>query len=240
MGCHGILEQGEREKSSISRGRTKRRGFGRAETPINKANEMAVESEERWNSWLVLTHSLIYPQCPCEHSGGNPLPHPINNIPQTGKKVCFPHQHPPQGPDRWALLAGGKGHNVVTHIEKKYLSLEGRERSTQASSAEAEGWLNILHRMGSALCRRSWSHACILWAEETNAFCLSHVDMLSLFSWRGRINPHSVSQMTQAAIIWGNDSTLVTGGLRFASFISNAMDKLEWCRCVPAQDINVL
>ncbi|KAI9521706.1 hypothetical protein NQZ68_003861 [Dissostichus eleginoides] len=30
---------------------------------------MAVESGERWNGWLGLTHCLIYPQCPCEHSG---------------------------------------------------------------------------------------------------------------------------------------------------------------------------
>lgn len=44
-------------------------GSEECRTPINKANEMAVESGERWNGWLGLTHCLIYPQCPCEHSG---------------------------------------------------------------------------------------------------------------------------------------------------------------------------
>lgn len=89
-------------------------------TTINKANEMAVESGERWNGWLGLTHYLIYPQRPCEHSGV--IHYFTSSITPRGQaKRPSPHpQLPPKGPGSEGSLRGGEEvvENSLTHTHR--------------------------------------------------------------------------------------------------------------------------
>lgn len=83
---------------------------------------MAVESGEMWNGWLGLTHCLIYPQCPCEHSGEiHYLTSSITSQGQ-GKKPAFHANTNPRDQLR-RLTQWGRGSwcNVVTHREQKCL-----------------------------------------------------------------------------------------------------------------------
>lgn len=83
---------------------------------------MAVESGERWNGWLGLTHCLIYPQSPCEHSGEiHYLTSSITSHRQ-GKRPAFHADTHPRDRLR-GLTQWGRGsrRNVVTHREQKCL-----------------------------------------------------------------------------------------------------------------------
>lgn len=76
-------------------------------TPINKANEMAVQCGDRWNGWLGLTHCLIYLQWPCEHSRGiHYLTSSITSHGQ-GKRSAFHTDTHPRDLLRKAHLVGG-------------------------------------------------------------------------------------------------------------------------------------
>lgn len=86
-------------------------------TTINKANEMAVESGERWNGWLGLTHYLIYPRRPCEHSGV--IHYFTSSITPRGQaKRPSPHpQLPPRDPaQRVPSVGERKWWRTASHI----------------------------------------------------------------------------------------------------------------------------
>lgn len=98
---------------------------------------MAVESGERWNGWLVLTHCLIYPQCPCEHSGGiHYLTSSITSYGQ-GKRSAFHASTHPRDLLRGFSQRGDGMCNVVAHIKQKCLSW-GRGSSRRAVQEVAQ------------------------------------------------------------------------------------------------------
>lgn len=105
-----LCNRGRRRMAAFSVGGLRGEGFSR--TTINKANEMAVESGERWDGWLGLTHYLIYPWHPCEHSGA--IHYFTSSITSHGQgKRPSPHQHPPPGTWLSGFPLWGWGSGVV-------------------------------------------------------------------------------------------------------------------------------
>ena len=118
---------------------------------------MAVESGERWNGWLGLTHCLIYPQCPCEHSGEiHYLTSSITSHGQ-GKRPAFHTDTHPRDRLR-GLTQWGRGsrRNVVTHREQKMSPLGDGFALGEPVQGVAQC---IQRRTHSAHCSISRSHA---------------------------------------------------------------------------------
>lgn len=137
---------------------------------------MAVESGERWNGWLGLTHCLIYPQCPCEHSGEiHYLTSSITSHGQGKRPAFHTDTHPRDRLRRLTQWGRGSRRNVVTHREQKCLRwgmgcLRGAVQGVE-------------HRQHIAATRDHMHMH--LTAMEIDAFAISHTDTVALLLFCG-------------------------------------------------------
>lgn len=130
---------------------------------------MAVESRERWNGWLGPTHCLIYPQCPCEHSGEiHYLTSSITSYGQGKRPAFHTDTHPRDQLARLTQWGMGSKRNVVTHRERKCLS-RGR------------GELNVQHRILSSSEQLRSTSMWILQVMEIDE--IVYIGMVSLLLW---------------------------------------------------------
>lgn len=148
---------------------------------------MAVESGERWNGWLGLTHCLIYPQSPCEHSGEiHYLTSSITSHRQGKRPAFHTDTHPRDQLRRLTQWGRGSWYNVVTHREQKCLRWGmgccSRGAVQEVAQCTAQIILSTLQQLTiTCIC------IYILQAMEIDAFAISHMDRLSLFSFCGWI-----------------------------------------------------
>ena len=143
---------------------------------------MAVESGERWNGWLGLTHSLIYPWCPCKHSGEiHYLTSSITSHGQGKKPTFHADTHPRDQLRRLTQWGRGSRRNVVTHREQKCLgwgmgyfkgAVQGITQRTQQNT------LSTLQQLMIACIR-------IVHAVETDVLAIFHMSAVSSFLCHG-------------------------------------------------------